>query len=176
MDGYIFTDVQCLNSYNILAPNLWKRYFRMLELDEIMCQRESKVFAGILNRLREAKHTSTDLQKLKQRCVEEFMCPRESACAPRLFTEASSLFDDDDAKNAPVTGGTINRKRALNMVPTLIDNKRKHMECQLSAAQRDKILLQESKDEKEFRSKLSKSLKESNALFAESMKVVPWLH
>ncbi len=27
MDGYIFTDVQCLSSYNILAPNLWKKYF-----------------------------------------------------------------------------------------------------------------------------------------------------
>jgi hypothetical protein len=48
MDGYIFTDVQCLSSYNILAPNLWKRYFRMFELDEIMRQRESKEFAEIL--------------------------------------------------------------------------------------------------------------------------------
>ncbi len=27
MDGYIFTDVQCLSSYNILTPNLWKKYF-----------------------------------------------------------------------------------------------------------------------------------------------------
>ena len=57
----IFTDVQCLNSYKILAPNLWKRYFRMFELDEIIRQRESKVFPEILNRLREGKHTSTDL-------------------------------------------------------------------------------------------------------------------
>ncbi len=36
MDGYILTDVQCLSSYNILAPYLWKKYFRMFELDEIM--------------------------------------------------------------------------------------------------------------------------------------------
>ncbi len=68
MDGY--TDVQCLSSYNILAPNLWKKYFRMFELDEIMRQRESKMFAEILNRLREGKHTSSDLEKLKERCVE----------------------------------------------------------------------------------------------------------
>ena len=80
MDGYIFTDVQCLTSYNILAPNLWKRYFRMFELDEIMRQRESKEFAEILNRLREGKHISSDLEKLKERCVEESSCPRE---APR---------------------------------------------------------------------------------------------
>ena len=40
IDGYIFVDVQCLSSYNTLAPNLWKRYFRMFELDEIMQQRE----------------------------------------------------------------------------------------------------------------------------------------
>ena len=87
-------------------------------------------------------------------------------------TQDSSLLDvDDDDENNPVTGCS-NRKRTLNMVPVLIDNKRKHMERQLSAAQRDKILLQESKDEKEFRGELSKSLKESNALFAESMKAM----
>ncbi len=54
----------------------------MFELDEIMRQTESKMFAEILNRLREGKHTSSDLQKLKERCVEKSNCPRE---APRLF-------------------------------------------------------------------------------------------
>ena len=34
----------------------------MLELDEIMRQRESKMFAEILNRLREGNHTLSDLQ------------------------------------------------------------------------------------------------------------------
>ena len=55
-DGYIFNDIQN-SEYSILAPNLWKKYFRMFELDEIMRQRESKVFAEILNRLREGNHT-----------------------------------------------------------------------------------------------------------------------
>ena len=68
MDGYMFTDVQCLNSYDILAPNLWRKYFKMFELDEIMHQRESKMFAEILNRLREGNHTASDLQKLKEMC------------------------------------------------------------------------------------------------------------
>ena len=89
MDGYIFTDLQSLNYYSVLAPNLWKKYFRMFELDEIMRQRESKMFAEILNRLREGKHTTTDLQKLKERCVQESSCPQE---APRLFIQ-NALVD-----------------------------------------------------------------------------------
>jgi hypothetical protein len=62
----------------------------MFELDEFMRQRESKEFAEILNRLTEGKHTSSDLEKLKERCVEETSCPRE---APRLFIQ-NSLVDD----------------------------------------------------------------------------------
>ena len=89
MDGYIFKDVQCLNSYNILAPNLWRKHFGMFELDEIMRQRESKMFAEILNRLREGNYTPSDLNKLKERCVEESECPTE---APRLFIQ-NALVD-----------------------------------------------------------------------------------
>ena len=66
IDSYVFTDVQCLNSYNILAPNLWRKFFKMFELDEIMRQRESKMFAETLNRLREGNHTPSDLQKLRK--------------------------------------------------------------------------------------------------------------
>ena len=69
MDGYVFSDVQCLNTYNILVPNLWRKYFKMFELDEIMRQRESKMFAEILNRLREGNHTLSDLEKLKDKGV-----------------------------------------------------------------------------------------------------------
>ena len=57
-------------------------------------QRESRVFAEILNRLREGKHNSTDLQKQKQRCVEESMCPRE---APRLFIQ-NTMADNYNEK------------------------------------------------------------------------------
>ena len=41
-DSYIFDDIQN-SEYSILAPNLWKKHFKMFELDEIMRQRESKV-------------------------------------------------------------------------------------------------------------------------------------
>ena len=94
MDGYVFTDVQCLNSYNILAPNLWRKHFKMFELDEIMRQRESKMFAEILNRLREGNHTASDLQKLKERCVDQSNCPTE---APRLFIQ-NALVDEYNDK------------------------------------------------------------------------------
>ena len=47
-DSYIFNDIQN-SEYSILVPNLWKKHFKMFELDEIMRQRESKVFAEILN-------------------------------------------------------------------------------------------------------------------------------
>ena len=66
----------------------------MFELDEIMRQREGKMFAEVLNRLREGKHTCADLQKLKQRCVDESSCPRE---APRLFIQ-SAMVDDYNEK------------------------------------------------------------------------------
>ena len=64
-----------------------------------------------------------------------------------------------------VNEATTCKRLASNPVPVLIDNKRKHMERQLSAAQRDKLLMQECKEEKEFR-------KESNNIFAESMKAM----
>jgi hypothetical protein len=41
------------------------------EFKEIMRQRESKVFAEILNHLREGKHTEDDIAKIKERCVAE---------------------------------------------------------------------------------------------------------
>ncbi len=113
MDGYIFTDVQCLSSYNILAPNLWKKYFRMFELDEIMRQRESKMFAEILNRLREGKHTSSDLQKLKEICVEESSCPSE---APRLFIQNASV----DSYNEKVFESFIDNKYTIKAQDSVV--------------------------------------------------------
>ena len=74
--------------YSILSPNLWKKYFTMYELDEIMRQRESKIFADILNRLREGKHTADDIAKIKERCVNESSCPKE---APRLFIQNAKV-------------------------------------------------------------------------------------
>ena len=47
-----------------------------------MRQRKSKMFAEILNRLREGKQTKDDIMKIKERCTDDENCSRE---APRLF-------------------------------------------------------------------------------------------
>ena len=70
VDGYIFKDIDN-SEYSILGPNLWQKHFKMFELHEIMRQRESKVFAEILNRLREGIHTTDDILKLKERMFDE---------------------------------------------------------------------------------------------------------
>ena len=44
MDRYIFRNLDN-SEYGILAPNKWHDYFTMFELQEIMRERESKVFA-----------------------------------------------------------------------------------------------------------------------------------
>lgn len=44
VDKYIFKDLDN-SEYSILAPNNWKDNFNMFELEEIMRQRESNVFA-----------------------------------------------------------------------------------------------------------------------------------
>ena len=49
-DRYVFDFLE--TPYGPLACNLWNKYFRMSELQEIMRQKESKTFAQILNRLR----------------------------------------------------------------------------------------------------------------------------
>ena len=65
---YIF---KCLDDsqYSVLAPNLWQEHFKMFELNEIMRQKESKVFAEILNRLREGNHTDREILKIKERII-----------------------------------------------------------------------------------------------------------
>ena len=50
MDAYIFKDLKNVD-YAVLSPSLWHKHFKMFELNEIMRQRDSKLFAELLNRL-----------------------------------------------------------------------------------------------------------------------------
>ena len=63
MDKYISKNPEN-SEYAVLATNIWQDNFNMLELQEIMRQKESKIFAQILNR--EGKHTNVDIMKLKE--------------------------------------------------------------------------------------------------------------
>ena len=85
MDRYIFKDLDN-SEYAILASNLWQNYFKMFELKEIMRQRESKVFAEILNRLREGNHTDADILKIKERMIQENSI-QDPMNAPHLFIQ-----------------------------------------------------------------------------------------
>ena len=66
-DSWIFANSSC--GYASLAPNLWKTYFSMFELTEIMRQKEDSQFARLLNRIREGKQTEDDLAILKSRTL-----------------------------------------------------------------------------------------------------------
>ena len=63
----------------------------MFELTEIMRQRDSKLFAELLNRLREGKHTASDNAKLncKERVVQEDI--NNQIDAPHLFVQNAQV-------------------------------------------------------------------------------------
>eukprot|EP00794_Sanderia_malayensis_P013119 gene13119-14467_t len=57
-------------------------------------------------------------------------------------------------------------------VPQLVDDKRKHLEKRLSAAQRDNLLVKEAKDDAQFKKDLCQAIRESTASFSESIKEI----
>lgn len=66
-DRWIFENSN--SDYAPLATNLWKTYFEMYELLQIMRQKDDKHFAELLNRLREGNHSQADIDELKKRCI-----------------------------------------------------------------------------------------------------------
>ena len=98
MDGYIFKDIDN-SEYSILAPNLWQQHFNMFELHEIMRQRESKVSAEILNRLREGIHINDDIVKLKERIFDGNSEHNSLIDIPHLFIQNIKVNDFNDCSN-----------------------------------------------------------------------------
>ena len=78
---------------------------------------------------------------------------------------------EDDEQSEAVSTNSAN-KRPASCVPQLIDNKRKHLEKALSSAQRDKMLLEEVKEDARFRKEMTDSMKESSTTFAQGIKDV----
>ena len=62
-----------------------------------------------------------------------------------------------------------NKCSTSNSVPRLIVNKRKHLQRQLSAAERDQLLINELKEEAIFRKEMTGAIKESNLTFMRAM-------
>ena len=64
------------------------------------------------------------------------------------------------------------KRKIVNQIPLLIDNKRKHLEKTLSAAQRDKLLLTEAREDSTLRKNLAEATKQSTELFSSALKDV----
>ena len=63
------------------------------------------------------------------------------------------------------------KSKASGPVVHLIDNKRRHMERQLSSAKRDQILIDEAREDNNSRKELADTLLQSNQVFVESMQL-----
>ena len=83
-DKWIFSDPS--KGASALAYNLWRDYFRLYELVDIMRQKDDADFAQMLNRLRQNELTEDDKNELKKHSISPHMTnyPKE---APHLFTE-----------------------------------------------------------------------------------------
>ena len=128
MDRYIFKNLDN-SEYAVLAPNKWQDNFNMFELEEIMRQRESKVFAEILNRLREGKHTKDDILKLKERLIKENSI-QHPMDAPHLFIQNKKVNEFNERVHNAATG----EKFSIKAIDSVIGAN--------SAQLRDKILSQ----------------------------------
>ncbi|XP_070203473.1 uncharacterized protein [Littorina saxatilis] len=68
MDRWVFEP--SVGTYENLAPVLWQDLFRLYELKTVMRQRDDKIFAEALNRVREGKHIAEDEELFKSRVVK----------------------------------------------------------------------------------------------------------
>ena len=128
MDKYIFKNPEN-SEYAVLAPNIWPDNFNMFELQEIMRQKESKIFAQILNRLREGKHTNEDIMKLKERLIVENSID-DPMGVPHLFIQNKKVNEFNKRVHNAATG----EKFSIKAVDSIIGAN--------SAQLQDKILSQ----------------------------------
>ena len=119
MDGFVFNDLSQSSShieeYSALAPNLWKAYFTMFELSTIMRQQDSRIFAQLLNRVREGNHSEQDLELLRTRTI--------AVNAPDYPTSAQHLFRTNaqvEMHNISVFDSCSEQKYVVHSVDTVI--------------------------------------------------------
>lgn len=93
-ESWIFKDLTAPGQF--LAKNLWKENFKMFELEEIMRQRNDKMFAELLNRLRHNNLTEEDRALIASRIISVDH-PDYPFSAPHLFIENKFVnkFNED---------------------------------------------------------------------------------
>ena len=114
MDRYIFKNPEN-SEYAVLAPNKWQDNFNMFELEEIMRQKESKIFAEILNRLREGKHTDDNIVKLKERSINENSI-HDPMDVPHLFIQNQKVNEFNERVHNAATGEKFSIKAVDSVV------------------------------------------------------------
>ena len=83
-------------------------------------------------------------------------------------TEATSLYNNDKLSDSETDSAV--RKIKRTPIPKLIDDKRKCLQKKLCASDRDQILLNESREDSQFKRDLAEAICQSNELFAQSTK------
>ena len=114
MDRYIFKNLDN-SEYAVLAPNKWQDHFNMFELKEIMRLSESKVFAEILNKLREGKHTKEDILKFKERVITK-NSNDDPMDAPHLFIQNKKVNEFNERVHNAATGEKFAVKAVDNVI------------------------------------------------------------
>ena len=69
MQLYIFMDIS--TEYGPLATNLWKEYFTIFELTEIMRQKDDDKWKQVLSKIRVCDHTLADIELIMTRKISE---------------------------------------------------------------------------------------------------------
>ena len=64
--------------------------------------------------------------------------------------DVEKLIEDEEGCQIELPAA-VRKRAATNQIPILVDNKRKHLERNLSAAQRDHLMMNEAKEERELR-------------------------
>lgn len=102
----------------VILAGLWERNFAMIELDEIMRQREDRMFAEMLNRLRTATHTEEDICTLKSRIISPL-----SEIYPNDALHIFATRNDIDHHNAQMLSKQTEEKieiSSINKIPNVV--------------------------------------------------------
>ena len=78
----------------------------------------------------------------------------------------SLCSDEEPEQSASVSNG---KRKSSSPIPKLIDDKRKHLERKLSAAQRDQLLLKEAKEDAQLKCDVAEAIRQSNESFSNSI-------
>ncbi|XP_071491265.1 ATP-dependent DNA helicase PIF1-like [Diadema antillarum] len=100
-----FVFEESVDIFTRLAGSLWEDHFHIAELTEIMRQKDDKLFAQLLNLVREGLHTKDDVMTLMERTVDP-NTDGYPTCALHVFTTKSRVDEYNKSKLADLPAPT----------------------------------------------------------------------